>query len=423
MNNLLFNKRLKDANDTVSLDIDLAVSKYIELEKDVRNYYSNKDLESFYNTIDYIIYLNLYPDKKIKLIEEPLYLLYYFMGLAYEKKKDYLNAKESYDKSLKMNIFFYAAFMKKVYCFNKENDLENMYNLILDSYKYIYKIEDLVSFYNLLGEYYISKEEYITSSYIYSYINYLDNDSKKDKIEEIENHLNIKVDYSLDSIKSFLKKNNIPITIDTRMINILKEVYSKEVNSPFSKKVNAEVKKILFKITNDDVYSPSLIVDNKDIGFSFNLPDSWKIVSRKEYPRLVGEIILYIIKPNDLDPITISLLSKTKDTDLKKCYDEIRKKILYNGFLIINESIIKIKGNQFIQCFVEKKINGESIIEVHNYNIINNNLIDFKMNIDLDNIDLHKLYNNKNIIKLNVILSSISITSMSIPKNEEFSFI
>ena len=117
MNNLLFNKRLKDANDTVSLDIDLAVSKYIELEKDVRNYYSNKDLVSFYNTIDYIIYLNLYPDKKIKLIEEPLHLLYYFMGLAYEKKKDYLNAKESYDKSLKMNIFFYAAFMKKVYCF------------------------------------------------------------------------------------------------------------------------------------------------------------------------------------------------------------------------------------------------------------------------------------------------------------------
>ena len=45
------------------------------------------------------------------------------------------------------------------------------------------------------------------------------------------------------------------------------------------------------------------------------------------------------------------------------------------------------------------------------------------MKIDLDNIDLHKLYNNKNIIKLNVILSSINITSMSMPRNEEFSFI
>jgi GTPase SAR1 family protein len=76
----------------------------------------------------------------------------------------------------------------------------------------------------------------------------------------------------------------------------------------------------------------------------------------------------------------------------------------------------------YIQSFIEKKILNDSVIDVHNYVIINNNLIDFEIPVNNITSDKETSLSDKNVIRINNLLGTLQIIDIQQEELEEFTF-
>ena len=80
-------------------------------------------------------------------------------------------------------------------------------------------------------------------------------------------------------------------------------------------------------------------------------------------------------------------------------------------------------GNvRYIQAYFQKRILNDSVIDVHNYVIINNYLLDFTIPINNTNLIKEELYNDKNVIRINNLISTLQIIEVKKEEPEEFTF-
>lgn len=391
-----------------------------------KEYDLTKEIHSFENPIERILYITeVNSSKDTNIADIPVHYIYYFLGLAYLDDGIYEDALANFLKSISINPFFAKGIFKISECYRRTNELDKMYDFIINNHKYIYQAEDLSDFYSQLGDYYYDVKNYGFANTLYSYSEYYKstgyNQKQLSNISRFEGRI-VKID-AIEQIIPYLKEKQIPISISERLLQRLLKMYQVPADNSDKMTIKTMVKKILFDITKNEVFAPSSYLRNDEIGFIFQIPETWEVLSRVNYNKnSTSKDTLFVIKPLSRVTININKIDEIKSNDLKKRYLEIKDKYIKEGYFIKLESLMKSGKTTYIQAFVEKKILNDSVIDVHNYVIINDNLIDFEIPVNNISFDKEKLLSDKNVIRINNLLGTLQIINIQREEEEEFTF-
>jgi tetratricopeptide (TPR) repeat protein len=391
-----------------------------------KEYDLTKEIHSFENPVERILYITeVNSSKNTNIVDIPVHYIYYFLGLAYLDDGIYEDALANFLKSISINPFFAKGIFKISECYRRTNELEKMYDFIINNHKYIYQAEDLSDFYSQLGDYYYDVKNYAFANTLYSYSEYYKstgyNQKQLSNISRFEGRI-VKVD-TIEQVIPYLKEKQIPISISKKILQRLLKMYKVPADNSDKMTIKTMVKKILFDITKNEVFAPSSYLRNDEIGFIFQIPETWEVLSRANYNKnSTSKDTLFVIKPLSRVTININKIDKIKSNNLQKEYLEIKDKYIKEGYLIKLESLMKSGKTTYIQSFIEKKILNDSVIDVHNYVIINDNLIDFEIPVNSISFDKEKLLSDKNVIRINNLLGTLQIINIQREEEEEFTF-
>ncbi len=391
-----------------------------------KEYDLTKEIHSFDNPIERILYITeVNSAENSNIVDIPIHYIYYFLGLAYLDDGIYEDALVNFLKSAEINPFFAKGIFKVSECYRSTKELDKMYDFTIDNHKYIYQADDLSDFYSRLGDYYYDIKSYGFANTLYSYSEYYKstgyNQKQLSNISRYEGRI-AKVD-PIDQIIPYLKEKQIPISISEKILQRLLNIYQVPADNSIKMSIKATVKKILFDVTKNEVFAPSSYLRNDEIGFIFQIPETWEVLSRVNYNKTsTTENTLFVIKPLSRVTININKVCEIKSNDLKKKYLEIKDSYIKKGYLINMESLMKSGKTTYIQAFIEKKILNDIVIDVHNYVIINDNLIDFEVPINSISSDKEKLLGDKNVIRINNLLGTLQIINIQKDEEEEFTF-
>lgn len=416
-------KSLLDKTTDTTEAIRLIDNLIVKINKE---YDLTKEIHSFENPIETILYITeVNSSKDANIADIPVHYIYYFLGLAYLDDGIYEDALANFLKSISINPFFAKGIFKISECYRRTNELDKMYDFIINNHKYIYQAEDLSDFYSQLGDYYYDVKNYGFANTLYSYSEYYKstgyNQKQLSNISRFEGRI-VKID-AIEQIIPYLKEKQIPISISERLLQRLLKMYQVPADNSDKITIKTMVKKILFDITKNEVFAPSSYLRNDEIGFIFQIPETWEVLSRVNYNKnSTSKDTLFVIKPLSRVTININKIDEIKSNDLKKRYLEIKDKYIKEGYFIKLESLMKSGKTTYIQAFVEKKILNDSVIDVHNYVIINDNLIDFEIPVNNISFDKEKLLSDKNVIRINNLLGTLQIINIQREEEEEFTF-
>lgn len=416
-------KSLLDKTTDTTEAIRLIDNLIVKINKE---YDLTKEIHSFENPIERILYITeVNSSKDANIADIPVHYIYYFLGLAYLDDGIYEDALANFLKSISINPFFAKGIFKISECYRRTNELDKMYDFIINNHKYIYQAEDLSDFYSQLGDYYYDVKNYGFANTLYSYSEYYKstgyNQKQLSNISRFEGRI-VKID-AIEQIIPYLKEKQIPISISERLLQRLLKMYQVPADNSDKITIKTMVKKILFDITKNEVFAPSSYLRNDEIGFIFQIPETWEVLSRVNYNKnSTSKDTLFVIKPLSRVTININKIDEIKSNDLKKRYLEIKDKYIKEGYFIKLESLMKSGKTTYIQAFVEKKILNDSVIDVHNYVIINDNLIDFEIPVNNISFDKEKLLSDKNVIRINNLLGTLQIINIQREEEEEFTF-
>ncbi len=391
-----------------------------------KDYDLTKEIHSFENPVERILYITeVNTEEKPNIVDIPIHYVYYFLGLAYLDDSIYEDALTNFFKSISINPFFAKSIFKISECYRKSNELDKMYDFLMNNHKYIYNADDLADFYSRLGDYYYDSKNYGFANTLYSYSEYYKstgyNQKQLSNISRNEGRL-VKVD-SINEIIPYLKEKQIPISISEEILQRLLKAYQVPADNSIKLFIKSTLKKILFDITKNEVFAPSSYLRNDKIGFIFQIPETWDVLSSANYNKnSTTKDTLFVIKPLSRVTININKICEMDGSDLKKKYLEIKEDFIKKGYLINLESLMKSGKTSYIQAFATKKILNDSVIDVHNYVVINNNLIDFEIPVNNISSDNEKLLNDKNVIRINNLLGTLQIIDIKKEEEVEFTF-
>ncbi len=391
-----------------------------------KEYDLTKEIHSFENPVERILYITeVNTAENSNIVDIPIHYIYYFLGIAYLDDGIYEDALTNFSRSISINPFFAKGIFKIAECYRHTNELDKMYDFIINNHKYIYQAEDLADFYSRLGDYYYDTKNYGFANTLYSYSEYYKstgyNQKQLSNISRYEGRI-AKVD-PIDEIIPYLKEKQIPISISEKILQRLLKMYQVPADNSAKISIKTMVKKILFDITKNEVFAPSSYLRNDEIGFIFQIPETWEVLSRANYNKnSTSKDTLFVIKPLSRVTININRIDKIGTNDLQKKYLEIKDYYLKEEYIIKLESLMKSGKTTYIQSFIEKKILNDSVIDVHNYVIINNNLIDFEIPVNNITSDKETLLSDKNVIRINNLLGTLQIIDIQQEEVEEFTF-
>ena len=384
-----------------------------------------KDIHSFENPIENILYLSQVDNNVLNILEIPVHYIYFFLGLTYLDDGIYDDALVNFEKCIKVNPFFSRAIFKTAECYLNANDLDKMYNILLDNHKYIYQASDLADFYSRLGDYYYNIKNYSFANYLYSYSEHYKstgyNQRQLSNIARFEGRI-VKTD-AVATIIPALKEKNIPTSISEQMLQYLLKIYQLPVTDSSKIYIKSLTKNILYDLTKSEVFAPTSYLRNDAVGFIFQIPENWEVISRVNYNKSsTNENTLFVIKPLSRVTININKICKVDNKLLKEKYIEIRDNYIKSGCFVVMENLMKSGNVRYIQAYFQKRILNDSVIDVHNYVIINNYLLDFTIPINNTNLIKEELYNDKNVIRINNLISTLQIIEVKKEEPEEFTF-
>jgi len=391
-----------------------------------KEYDLTKEIHSFENPVERILYITeVNTSKDVNVVDIPVHYIYYFLGLAYLDDGIYEDALANFLKSISINPFFAKGIFKISECYRRTNELDKMYDFIINNHKYLYQAEDLSDFYSQLGDYYYDIKNYSFANTLYSYSEYYKstgyNQKQLSNISRYEGRI-AKVD-PINQIIPYLKEKQIPISISEKILQRLLKMYQVPADNSVKMSIKIMIKKILFDITKNEVFAPSSYLRSDEIGFIFQIPETWEVLSRANYNRnSTTENTLFVIKPLSRVTININKIGEINSNNLQKKYLEIKANYIKEGYLVTLESLMKSGKATYIQAFVEKRILNDRVIDVHNYVVINNNLIDFAIPVNNITSDKEELLSDKNVIRINNLLGTLQIIDIQGDEEEEFTF-
>ena len=405
-------------------NIDIKIRSLETLKEEVNKYYNiDNNIFSFSKPIEQIIFLFSNDNEEYEIVDFQLHMLYHFLGLCYLNINNYDDALNNFYISHKINPYYFDTFLLICDCLKKTNNISEIKDFLENNSKYIYNVDTLSNYYSLYGDYFFITKYYTGANILYSYSEYFKktgyNQKKLTEIAKYENRL-LKID-DIDDIKKYLKENGIISFIDKKMYDVLLKIYNTPVDSEIKSKIKSEVKTILYDLTKSDMFAFNTTIKNEKLNFMFEIPEQWQILKGKNQFESNTSNILYVIKPLKNSVINIIDCGNVLNNDIRNNYLIYRNNFLKDGLVVLNESVVTINGNKYIQVYVEKKLLNESVIEVHNYIDINGFLVDITSSINEISTNINKLYSNPDMDRINIILSSIKILKNNID-DKEFTF-
>ena len=322
-------------------DLNKALECILDFIKKTDNLYPNdKQIFSFNNTLEYIMFFN-----KTKFKKEHTYvsILYHrahrLLGKIYLKQNNLDKAKEEYIKALEYNpmdmrTHFYIAELEKI-----KGDLENFRKTNYFLYNDIYEPKALAKFYRNLGIYYKNKNNLELAYNLFKYsLNYDVNEEAKKELALIG------IIDKTTSLEEMFKQNQIPLSISKENIQLLKGILK-------NNQINDEQMKNLIEYYLsyfDKEYQSSrknITIKNPDANFSVQVSSEWAIVDPSQYEKLGIDLKTKYFFYFDDTKINIIDLG-TADLDLvynqnKQLFTSQNMEILKEGQAVKNRREIK----------------------------------------------------------------------------------
>lgn len=386
---------------------------------------TSKKIVSFDNPIERILYMRSNPKADAIIVDFPLHLAYYFLGLAYFNDGIYDEALDNFNLATNTNNYYVDAIVKASKCYEKMKDLDAMYKYLIDSHKYFYSTEGLARYYTLLGDYFYATRSYESANRLYSCSEYYNSSGyNQQQLTNIAKSLGrLLVVNTEKEVIEFLKEKSIPIAVDKDVLNHLIFIYKQPVKMDLHRKIKNQSRIYLYGLTKNEVFAPSNYIRNDEVGFILEIPETWQVVNRNEYNKTsTNANTLFIIKPDNNITININNLGEVAEKEFKSTYLKYKAEYLNNGFSVDNESVVKINGISYIQMFASRDLLNEKMITMHNYVYINGNIIDFDIPVNVSTVDPILLSKDKNVIRLNNVMGTLQIIKKNSDKEEEFTF-
>lgn len=209
---------------------------------------------SFGNIIEFLTskyVLNL--NKKAVWITLNYSLAYNLLAFISNEEHNYEKAIEYADKALYYNPMDLNNAFEKGETYKMQRKYEDMLKVTTSIYEYIFSPEHLARYYRNLGYFYTEacKFDVSFSLYLVSML-YQESKGAYQEIMYIKQVLkNPEYNIDLDTAFSILEKNNIPIGIRKENVNILYSLYLDEQLREHNPNVIQEIKRRLYKFTND----------------------------------------------------------------------------------------------------------------------------------------------------------------------------
>ncbi len=263
-------------------DLKKAEEYILEFLKQTEELYSkNKQIFSFNNALEYIMFFN-----KTKFQKEHTFVSVYYhrahrlLGKIYLKQGNLEEAKKEYIKALEYNpmdmrTHFYIAELEKIKN-NYEEFLKTNYYLYND----IYEPKALAKFYRNLGIYYKQKNNLELAYNLFKYsLKYDFNDEAKREIASIGNIP------STQNVEEQFKQNRIPLSISNQNIQLLKGILKNEQLKDEQMKNLIEFYLSYFDLEYQKKRK-KITIKNPEANFSVQVTNEWAIVDPSQYEKL-----------------------------------------------------------------------------------------------------------------------------------------
>lgn len=218
--NVLMNTRmLKEAKEKFE--------EYVKLSEEL--YKDSKDkCYAFNNMLEFILFVNREkPDYSINNIKSNISNAYTSIGFICYELKDYTEAKKQLYKALEWNPYNLSAKMELGEVYKIQHDLNNFFDVTLDTYKHIYREIDLARFYRNLGFYFIEKKNWALAKAVYLYsLGFENNMGVNNELRFIANESKDSSLPSKESLKDILSENKVPTYISKLNIEIITNFYN-----------------------------------------------------------------------------------------------------------------------------------------------------------------------------------------------------
>lgn len=370
---------------------------------------------SFGNIVEEtLFYKRFNRDQKYEVLEYPLSKINFYIARTYVCEKDYDEARKYLKRAIKCNPFDIVSYLELSDIYKFEREYRSMYMTLVELVKYAYTPIDLSYFYFELAEYYMFMKNYNLANILYSYSSYFNETTNVEtKLTQIA--MELKRPLLLNSKKdcqNYLKQVNIPLGIDPKNLKALHEMYEELKDYPQEYKLREAVKKTLYNLTWDERFEERMTIKNRFFGFSFMVPESWKILDKSEFNKTsTGSYTLYVIETERQNVMNMDIL-KEATNNLINDYSEFRNFVIKKGFFVASESEIDAGNNiKYILMISQSKLLNEFLTMIHAVFTINGKLIDITCPTsgNYNDSNIKEIYSDLNVIRINKLISSIEI--------------
>lgn len=201
--------------------------EYIKLSEEMYKDYPEKCF-AFNNMLEFVLFVNREkPNYTIKSIKSNVSNAYTAIGAICFELKDFSEAKKQLNKAIEWNPYNISAKMELGEVYKIQRDMDNFFDVTLDTYKNIYNEIDLARFYRNLGYYFTEKKNWALAkaTYLYS-LDFENNMGVNNELNYIKNESNDSSLPNKDSLKSILSENKVPTYISKLNIETISGLYN-----------------------------------------------------------------------------------------------------------------------------------------------------------------------------------------------------
>lgn len=355
-------------------DLNKAESCLLEFIDKTKNLYSlDKQIFSFNNSLEYILFFNKTKYQKEHVFVSILYhRAHRLLGKVYLKRQEYDKAKEEYIKALEYNpmdmrTHFYVADLERI-----KGDYASFYKYNNFLYQDIYEPKALAKFYRNLGVFYRHDEKNELAYAIFKYsLNFDFNDEAIRNLKEISTDKTLVLsEHDNNTYISLLKENNIPLSILEENMQLLKAIYKDENVFKKEPTLKSLIGEMLSYFDSDYKKWQQLItIKNPEANFSLKLSSVWSMVDPNMYEKLgIDKQTKYYLYYDDTK---ISIMDLAITSNLDEVYEQNKQYFKEQNIQILKEgSAFK---NKRPMKFIFIKCNQEYIFEI--YFVVSNHII------------------------------------------------
>ena len=151
---------------------------------------------------------------------------YYMLGAIEVEDKNILKAREYLNKAIKWNAFHFASIFENIETYKMVGDLEQFYQLTLQSHSQLYWPYSFGRYYRNLAYYFIEKQNWRLAQSLLVYSKHFEDTNMADnELEYIKSMSGFEVLPNIELAKKTIEYNNIPLSLNENIEKSLKDYY------------------------------------------------------------------------------------------------------------------------------------------------------------------------------------------------------